>query len=75
MVPGSAKLGGQPIDPAANYRVTVNHFVAAGGDSFLIFKEGKDTKTGMMDIDAFELFIKNNPGLMPGVLDRVTRLN
>jgi hypothetical protein len=29
----------------------------------------------MMDVDALELFVKNNPTLAPGPLDRVTRLN
>ena len=36
---------------------------------------GPESRTGMMDVDAFELFVKNNPSLMPGPLDRVTRMN
>ncbi len=29
----------------------------------------------MMDVDAFEMFIANNPGVRPGTLDRIVRLN
>ena len=29
----------------------------------------------MMDIDAFERFVRNNPSLMPGPLDRIMRMN
>ena len=31
---GSVTLDGRPLDPAARYRVTVNSFLAAGGESF-----------------------------------------
>ena len=29
----------------------------------------------MMDVDALELYIKRHPGLVPGPLDRITRLD
>jgi 5'-nucleotidase len=32
--PERMSLNGQTIDPAANYRVTVNNFLSVGGDSF-----------------------------------------
>jgi GTP cyclohydrolase II len=36
------RLNGEPIRPDARYRVTVNSFLAAGGDGFSLFKEGTD---------------------------------
>jgi 5'-nucleotidase len=57
VVPGSVLLNGQPLDPAANYRVTVNNFLAAGGDNFSVLKQGRDPRTGLMDVDAFEQHI------------------
>ena len=75
IVPGSVRLNGQPLDPNADVRVTVNAFMAGGGDSFVMLKEGRDLRTGMMDVDALELFVRNNPALAPGPLDRVQRLN
>ncbi len=75
VVPGSVRLNGQPLDPAAPYRVTVNSYLAGGGDSFVLLKQGRDARTGIMDVDALELFVKNHPLLVPGPLDRVSRLN
>ena len=49
--------------------------MAGGGDSFVMLKEGRDLRTGMMDVDALELYVRNNPALAPGPLDRVVRLN
>ena len=75
VVPGSVRLNGQPLAPDASVRVTVNAFMAGGGDSFVVLKEGKDQRTGMMDVDALELFVKSNPTLAPGPLNRIVRLN
>lgn len=75
VVAGSMTLDGQPVDPAARYRVTVNGFLASGGDNFVVLRQGRDAVTGMMDIDAFEAYVKANPTLVPGPLDRITRLN
>jgi len=75
IVPGSVTLNGQPVVPTGRYRVTVNGFVASGGDNFTVFKQGTETRTGMMDIDALELFVKNNPTLVPGTMNRITRVN
>ncbi len=75
VVPGSVKLAGQALDMARNYRVTVNSFIASGGDNFVILKEGRDVRTGVMDVDALEAFVKANPTLAPGPLDRISRVN
>jgi 5'-nucleotidase len=75
VVPGSVKLNGQALDVARNYRVTVNGFMASGGDNFVILKEGRDVRTGVMDVDALESFVKANPTLAPGPLDRIVRAN
>ncbi|MDE2082955.1 MAG: bifunctional metallophosphatase/5'-nucleotidase [Burkholderiales bacterium] len=75
VVPGSVRLDGRPLEPAANYRVTVNGFMASGGDSFSILRNGSQRVTGMLDVDALEQYIGRHPGLVPGPLDRITRLN
>ena len=41
----SMTLNGQPIDPAATYRVTVNSFLASGGDNFLTLGQGTNPAT------------------------------
>jgi 5'-nucleotidase len=54
----AAALGGAPIDPAANYRVTLNSFIASGGDGFATFKQGADPVTGPVDLDAMEAYLR-----------------
>lgn len=47
-------LDGEPIDPAASYSVTVNSFLATGGDNFRVFADGADARdTGKIDLTAF----------------------
>ena len=49
----SMTLGGDPIDPAATYSVTVNSFLAAGGDNFRAFADGTNkADTGKIDLQA-----------------------
>ncbi len=74
VVPGSVMLDGQPIDAAANVRVTVNSFMASGGDGFATFKQGRDLRTGAMDVDALEAHIaRGGVGAVP--TPRIARVN
>lgn len=75
VVPGSLRLDGQPIAPDARLRVTVNGFMAAGGDGFAVFRQGADKRTGMMDIDALEAFVKAHPALGGPSAARIERLH
>ncbi|WP_323001906.1 bifunctional metallophosphatase/5'-nucleotidase [Denitromonas sp.] len=68
-------LDGVPVDPSAAYRVTVNSFLADGGDAFAVLTEGTDRLGGAVDLDAFEAYLQANPaGVAPGAQDRITRL-
>lgn len=58
----SLTLDGHPIDPARSYRVTVNSYLANGGDSFAAFVKGRDRVVGTTDIAALEAYLKpDNP--------------
>lgn len=72
--PASITLNGKRIDPAASYRVTVNSFLASGGDGFAVLTEGKDPLTGVIDVDAFDAYLRANNPLTPPALGRITRL-
>lgn len=68
-------LNGVAIDPAASYRVTVNSFLADGGDAFAVLKDGTSRLGGAIDTDAFEAYLQANPsGVAPGAQNRITRL-
>jgi 5'-nucleotidase len=52
------RLNGQPIEAPVLYRVTVNSFLAEGGDGFVVFKQGSARRSGGLDIDALLDFLK-----------------
>ena len=68
-------LHGQRIDPATSYRVTVNNFLAVGGDGFTVLKEGSAQQFGAYDVDALYAYFQANGPLSPGQPDRIIRLN
>ncbi len=49
---------GKKIDPKADYTITVNNFMADGGDGFTVLKSGKNRVTGPVDLDAFVDYFK-----------------
>jgi 2',3'-cyclic-nucleotide 2'-phosphodiesterase (5'-nucleotidase family) len=72
--PASITLNGTPVDPAASYRVTVNSFLADGGDGFTVFREGTDRVGGGVDLDAFNAYLGANAPVAPPTPNRVTPL-
>ncbi|MEL7729709.1 bifunctional metallophosphatase/5'-nucleotidase [Citromicrobium bathyomarinum] len=67
-----ATLDGKPIDPQADYRVTMNSFLAAGGDSFTVFEDGIDVVTGPVDLDAIEAYLAQQDVTTLPAADRIT---
>ena len=51
------KLDGEPIDLAKPYRVTVNSFLAEGGDGYDAIADGTDRVGGGPDIDALMAYL------------------
>jgi 5'-nucleotidase len=52
-------LSGKPLDPAARYRVTMNGFLALGGDGFSVFTGAAEAVTGPTDIEALESYLRS----------------
>lgn len=67
-------VDGEPIDPAGQYRVSVNNFLAAGGDGFTELANGTDLAGGPVDLDAFMTYLGAHPGVEPPAADRITVL-
>ena len=67
----SLKLNGAAIDPAASYRVTINNYLALGGDGFSAFKSGRDPIVGPYDDEALFAYLKANSPLAPPPRDRI----
>lgn len=68
-------LNGTPIDPAASYRVTVNNFLAVGGDGFTAFRDGTAQQFGAYDSDALDAYFRANSPISPEQPQRIVRLN
>jgi len=67
---------GSPIVLSANYSVTVNSFLAEGGDNFSVLKDGRNPVLGPGDLEALIQYVQSLPqpfSAAPG--GRITGLN
>jgi 5'-nucleotidase len=70
----SITIDGTPISPVASYRITVNSFLADGGDGFSVLREGTDRLGGDVDTDAFSAYLTAHSPISPTPRDRITLL-
>jgi 5'-nucleotidase len=70
---GRILVGGVEMTPTDSFRVTMNSFLAAGGDGFTVFNEGTNALGGAQDIDALvAAFAAAEPaGIAVPALDRI----
>lgn len=67
---------GALIDPSAVYSVTVNNFLAGGGDGFTVLTQGTSQIYGPIDLDALVDYIPTLQQPFSAAIEgRVTRLN
>ncbi|MGI8806828.1 MAG: bifunctional metallophosphatase/5'-nucleotidase, partial [Acidimicrobiales bacterium] len=72
--PASIKIGGVAVDPAGSYRITVNSFLADGGDNFTVLRSGTNRLGGPLDLDALAAYFTAASPVAPGPRDRITRV-
>ncbi len=68
-------IDGVAIDAATSYRVTVNSFLAGGGDNFSVLVDGTDRLGGEVDLDALVTYFGANSPITPtpvAALDRIS---
>ena len=53
--------------------MTVNSFLADGGDGFTVLREGTDRLGGAIDLDALEAYFTAHSPVPPGPRDRIAR--
>jgi 5'-nucleotidase len=70
--PTSIFLNGVMIDPVASYRVTVNNFLADGGDSFPLLTQGTNRLGGAVDTDAIQAYFATHSPVAPGPQNRIS---
>src|SRR5262249_47431222 len=72
---GQMTLNGVRIEPAQTYRVTVNSYLALGGDGFTVLKDGSAKQFGIYDDEALFGYFQANSPVAPPALDRIARTN
>ncbi len=66
----------RPIDREATYTVTVNSFLAEGGDRFSVFTQGTSKVMGPVDLEALSSYIQSLPQpFSAGIEGRIERVN
>ncbi|MDO8309844.1 MAG: bifunctional metallophosphatase/5'-nucleotidase [Actinomycetota bacterium] len=70
------KLSGKALDPGATYWVTVNNFLADGGDNFSTFKQvpASERLPGGVDLQALTDYLSAFSPVAPPSTDRVNEL-
>jgi 5'-nucleotidase len=63
------KVGAQPLDASARYRVAVNNFLAEGGSGFAVFREASKATVGPVDLDALLAYLAQLGGKLPSELE------
>lgn len=71
IAPASITLNGVPLDPSASYRVTINTYLALGGDNFTAFKRGRNAVTGRYDDEVLFAYLRDNSPLSPPARERI----
>jgi len=72
--PQSIRVGGLALDLSASYRVTVNSFLADGGDNFAVLTQGTNRLGGAVDTDALEAYFETYSPVAPGLRNRIVVL-
>jgi 5'-nucleotidase len=74
VVAESLRLDGHRVEAERRYRVTVNDFLAFGGDGFSALREGVDAVGGPLDIEALTQYIRRESAAQPLAPDRNARI-
>lgn len=69
------KSDGTPIDLNQSYTITVNNYMADGGDGYTVLAGITNRTIDVVDLEAFVNYIKANGVVDPKIEDRITKLN
>ncbi|WP_018807190.1 bifunctional metallophosphatase/5'-nucleotidase [Salinispora arenicola] len=71
VVRGSLTFADVPVDTGSTYRITVNNFLAGGGDGFSVLTDGTNRATGQIDLDALVAYLTATSPVSAPTLDRI----
>lgn len=67
------RLNGEPVLDGSLYRVTMNSYLASGGDDFSAFRQGTAELGGDLDTEALERYLAAGSTIAPPATDRIRR--
>ncbi len=70
---GSVMINGEPLRMDRDYRITVNSFLADGGDNLPILREGRDRTNGVSSLDALVAYFERRTPVTPALERRLRR--
>lgn len=73
IVPGSLTIDGVAVVPDRSYRVTVNSFLASGGDHFTVLTEGRARQDGPFEMDLFDAYFRTRSPISTSPRGRIER--
>ena len=68
------QIGQKPLELTHAYHVTMNSFLASGGDGFSQFKQAPTVSGGELDVEALSMYLRQHPGIKPPATDRIRML-
>lgn len=74
IVRDSVVINGQRLQPDRDYRITINNYLADGGDNLPILREGRDRLAGVLNLDALVAYFERQSPVSPGMERRVRRV-
>ncbi len=74
IVADSLRLDGRALDSDARVRVTVNDFLAGGGDGFRVLRDASDASDSLLDIEALVNYLERESATRPLQPDRRARI-
>ncbi|CAM3894624.1 bifunctional 2',3'-cyclic-nucleotide 2'-phosphodiesterase/3'-nucleotidase [Mesobacillus thioparans] len=69
------KNDGTPVEMDKTYSITVNNYMAGGGDGYAILATITDKTIDVVDLDALVNYLKDQGEVNPQIEGRVTKLN
>ncbi len=70
----SMRLDGERVQPERRYRVTVNSYLASGGDGFSVLRDAADRDGGPLDVDALADYLRSASRDAPLAPERQARI-
>ena len=70
----SMSIRNENVELTRTYHVTMNSYLASGGDGFVQFSRAQTVSGGELDIDALVQYIQSNPGLTSPSTNRIRLL-